>query len=76
MAISHVCKGAIWILKLCLDEGLSKRAITIHSDGNNIICLAKNSTFHVKIKHIDIYYDFVLDMIKHRKVVVEKVDTF
>jgi hypothetical protein len=39
------------------------------------ICLAKNPTFHVKTKHIDIQYHFVRDMVEDGKVILEKVDT-
>jgi hypothetical protein len=49
MTTIHPFKDAIWIMKLC-----SERAITIHCDSNNVICLAKNPTFHANTNHIDI----------------------
>lgn len=54
MEHTHACKEAIWIMKLCLDVGLSNRVITIQCDGNNAICLPKNPTFYAKTKHMDI----------------------
>jgi len=52
MAIAHAYKEFISLMKLCLEVGLSERAITVQCDSNNLICLTKNINFHVKTKHI------------------------
>ena len=59
MVATHAYKEAIWSMKPCSDIGINQRAITIQCDSNNVICLAKNLTFHAKIKHIDVQYHFV-----------------
>jgi len=37
--------------------------------------LEKNHTYHSKIKHIDVQYHFVRDMIEDKKVLLVKMDT-
>lgn len=49
--------------------------ITIYCDNQSAICLAKNSTFHARTKHIDMQFHFVYDMVEDGKVKLEKVDT-
>jgi len=61
-------------MKLCLEVELSERAIIVQCDNNIAIFLANNPTFHAKIKHIDIVYHFVRDMVEDAKVILEKVD--
>jgi hypothetical protein len=74
METTHACKKTICIIKLCLEVGLSQRAITIQCDCNIVICLARNPTFHAKTKHIDTQYHFVKEMAQDGKVILEKVD--
>ena len=43
-------------------------------DIQGAIFLAKNPTYHSKMKHIDVHYHFVRDMVES-KALLEKVDT-
>jgi hypothetical protein len=47
----------------------------ISCDSQNTIFLAKNPTYHLKTKHIDVQYHFMRDMVEINKVFLEKVDT-
>ena len=49
--------------------------MTIYSDSQSAIYLAKNPTFHPWTKKIDVKYHFVRDMLKNDKVNLEKVET-
>ncbi len=49
--------------------------MTIYSDSQSEINLAKNQTFHARTKHIDVQYHFVRDMVEDGKVKLEKVET-
>ena len=75
MVATHGCKEAIWLKGLCLDIEFKQGAITIYSDSQSAICLAKTLTFHARTKHIDVQYHFVRDMVKDGKVKLEKVET-
>ena len=44
-------------------------------DSESGIFLAKNSTYHSKMKHINVHHHFVRDMVEDKKVLIEKVDT-
>jgi hypothetical protein len=72
---NHACDEASWLMKLCSYVGLSYVAIIVQCDNNSVICLAKNPTFHVKTKHIDIKYHFIKGMVEDGKMILEKVDT-
>ena len=47
----------------------------IDCDSQSAIFLEKNPTYHSKMKHIDVQYHFVRDMVESMKVLLEKVDT-
>jgi hypothetical protein len=47
----------------------------INCDSQSAILLAKNPTYHSRMKNIDVQYHFVRDMVERKKVLLEKVDT-
>ena len=47
----------------------------IDCDSQSAILLAKDLVYHSKMKHIDVKYHFVRDMVEIKKVLLEKVDT-
>jgi hypothetical protein len=55
--------------------GFEQRAMKINCDSQSTIFLEKNPTYHSKMKHIDVQYHFVRDMVERNKVMLEKVDT-
>jgi hypothetical protein len=75
MATTHASKEVIWLQSFCSGIGLVQQAIRIDCDSQSAIFLVKNPTYHSKIKHIDIQYHFVRDMVEEKKVLLMKVDT-
>jgi hypothetical protein len=47
----------------------------INCNSQSAIFPTKNPTYHSKMKHIDVQYHFVRDMVERNKVLLEKVDT-
>ena len=47
----------------------------IDCDNQSAIFLVKNPVYHSRMKHIDVHYHFVRDMVESMKVLLEKVDT-
>ena len=47
----------------------------IYCDSQSAIFLAKNPAYHSKMKHIDLQYHFVRDIVESKKVLLDKVDT-
>jgi len=74
-AATHACIEAIWFKRLCFDSGFDAGKITICCDSHSATCLVKNPTFHARMKHINVQYHFVHDMVEDGKVNLEKVDT-
>ena len=59
----------------CVQEiRLVQQAVRSDCDSQSAIFLAKNPTYHSKIKHIDVQYHFVRDMVED-KVLLLKLDT-
>jgi hypothetical protein len=75
MVATHARKESIWLQILCLGIGLEQKAMILDCDSQSAIFLEKNPTYHSKTKHIDVQYHFVRDMVKEKKVLLEKVDT-
>eukprot|EP00253_Pinus_taeda_P034762 PITA_34762 len=75
MAATHASKEAVWLQRLCSSMGLVQGAIRIDCDSQSAIFLANNPTYHSKIKHIDVQYHFMRDMIEDKKVLLVMVDT-
>eukprot|EP00253_Pinus_taeda_P034919 PITA_34919 len=71
---THASKEVVWLHRLCSSMGLVQGAIRIDCDSQSEIFLAKNPTYHSKIKNIDVQYHFVRDMIEDKKVVLVNVD--
>ena len=47
----------------------------IDCDSQSAIFLAKTPAYHSKMKHIDVQYHFVRDIVESKKVLLEKLDT-
>ena len=75
MAATHASKEAVWLQRLCSELGFKQQAVRIDCDSQSAIFLAKNPSYHSRIKHIDVQYHFVRDMVERMKVLLEKVDT-
>lgn len=75
MVATHACKEFIWLKRLCSDIGIKQGAMIVYYDGQSAIYLAKKPTFHARIKHIDVQYHFVKDMVEDGRVNLIKVET-
>ncbi|MCO5588854.1 hypothetical protein L7F22_042814 [Adiantum nelumboides] len=75
IAALEACKEAIWHVCLVRDLGITIEMPTLHCDSQSAIMLAKNLTFHAKIKHIDVKYHFIQDMLEDKLMELVKVHT-
>uniref|UniRef100_A0A251SEE8 Putative reverse transcriptase, RNA-dependent DNA polymerase n=1 Tax=Helianthus annuus TaxID=4232 RepID=A0A251SEE8_HELAN len=71
MALTLAGCQAIW-LKGILDElqGKDNYPIPIYCDNKSTICLAKDSVYHGKSKHIRVKYHFIRDLIRREDVTI------
>jgi hypothetical protein len=72
MVATHASKEAIWLRRLCLGIGLVQQVVRLDCDSQSAIFLAKNPTYHLKKKHIDVQYHFVRDMVEEKNALLEK----
>jgi hypothetical protein len=75
MVATHASKEAIWLQRLCSGIGFVQQVVRLDCDSQSAIFLAKNLAYHSKMKHIDVQYHFVRDMVEDKKVLLVKVDT-
>ena len=75
MEVTHASKEVVWLQRLCSKIGFKQEVVRIDCDSRSAIFLAKNPSYHSKMKYIDVQYHFVRDMVESKKVLLEKVDT-
>jgi hypothetical protein len=76
MAVSEAAKEASWLRGLYSELCRISSCVTIHCDSQSAICLTQDQMFHEGIKHIDIRYYFIRDVIARGGVIkVHKIHT-
>ena len=77
MAEGEAAKEGIWLKGVVGSFGVTgmKGAITIHSDSQSAIYLAKNPVFHKRTKHIETRYHKIREWIEDGKIDLHKIDT-
>ena len=72
IAASEAGKEMIWLHGFLNELGKKQEMDILHSDSQNAIFLAKNSTFHSKSKHIQTKYHFIRYLVEDKLVILEK----
>lgn len=75
IVVAYACMGAIWLKKLLGESKVKRDVIGVNSDSQSAIHLAKNPAFHPQMKHIDIRFHFVRDMVDEGFISLLKVHT-
>ncbi|KAH9699088.1 Integrase catalytic domain-containing protein [Citrus sinensis] len=75
MAATEAVKEAIWLKGLLGDLGVIQDNIAVFCDNQSTKFLAKNQTYHVRTKHIDVKYHYVREIIESGVVLLRKIDT-
>ena len=75
MEATHASKEVVWLHRLCSEIGFKQQAVRIECYSRSAIFQEKNHAYHSKMKHIDVQYHFVRDMVQSKKLLLEKVDT-
>ena len=63
------------VKRLCSEIGFKQQVVRIDCDNRSAIFLENNPAYHSRMKHIDVQYHFVKDMVESTTVLLEKVDT-
>jgi len=75
MVICEACKELIWLKGLYAELCGDKYCISLHCDRQSAIYLTKDQMFHERIKHINIKYHFMRNVIEDGKLKVCKIST-
>ncbi|GKD99518.1 transposable element [Tanacetum coccineum] len=75
MAMKKAVKEAIWLQGLLGELGIKQKFVTMHSDSQSVIHLAKNQVYHTRTKHIDVRYHFIREILEEGGVRIQKIHT-
>ncbi|KAG8492333.1 hypothetical protein CXB51_009816 [Gossypium anomalum] len=75
MAVTEAVKEAIWLQGMAKTLGLVQEHINVYCDSQSAIHLAKNQVYHARIKHIDVRFHFVREIIEEGKICLQKIKT-
>ena len=75
MAVTEVCKEALWLKGLSGELSDQLQINTLFCNSQSAIFLTKYQMFHERTKHIDVRYHFVREIIARGDIVVSKVGT-
>ena len=68
MLLSDTSRQLIWIKNLMSELGIQLTPIPLFGDNQGSIFLASNPVQEKHIKHIDLHYHFICDVIKSKQV--------
>ena len=75
MAMMEAMKEAIWLQGLLDDLEIDQDLLKINCDSMSAICLTKNQVYHAKMKHIDVRFHFVREILDEGDIELQKVHT-
>jgi hypothetical protein len=57
------------------DYGVTYKTVPLMCDNSSAICLAQNSVFHGRVKHIKVRHHFLRDRVEKGDIVMKYIDT-
>ena len=75
IAINEGCKELLWLKRFLGELGVIRPAYPLYCDNQSAVCLAKNNTFHARLKHIDVRYRWIHDTVNSREVELKGIRT-
>jgi len=76
MTATEAVKEVIWLRSLVDNLGLKQDITVVYCDSQNVIHLSRNQMYHERIKHIDVRYHFLREIISQGNIIVKKIGTF
>ena len=75
MAAAEATKEALWLTGLVKELGIQQIGVPLYCDSQNAIYLAKNQMYHARIKHIDVRFHKIREMVATGELLLEKIHT-
>ena len=73
IAFTHGTKEAIWLREMISEIEILIASVPMLVDNQSAIKLASNTEFHKRLKHIDVRFHFVSDVISDKKIEIHYV---
>jgi hypothetical protein len=68
MSLSDTCRQLLWVKSLMSELGIELSPIPLFGDNQGAIFLASNPVQEKRIKHIDLRYHFIRDVVQNKQV--------
>ena len=75
VAATHAAKEAVWLREFISEIYKPQDPMTLYSDSQSAIALARNEQFHARTKHIDICFHFIRYIIEAGKIIIDYCST-
>ena len=75
IAAGSCCTQLLQMKKLLHNYGIPHETICVFCDNTSAINLSNNPVQHSKLKHIEIHYHFIRDLVEHKVVCLEFIHT-
>ena len=75
VAATHAAKEAVWLREFITEIFQPYGPMTLYSDSQSAIALARNEQYHARTKHIDIRFHFIRYVIEAGKITLEYCPT-
>jgi hypothetical protein len=75
IVVCDACKEVVWLKGLYAELSGDTSCIDLFCDSQSVIYLTKDQMFHEKIKHIDVKYHYVQEVIADGRLNVPKIST-
>ena len=75
MAMTEAIKEAIWLQGLLDELGIEQDLLKINCDSISAIYFVKNQVYHARMKHIDIRFHFIWEILDDDDIELQKIHT-
>jgi hypothetical protein len=74
VAAASCCYQILWIVHTMRDYGKTYKSVPLMCDSSSVICLAQNSVFHGRAKHIKVRHHFLRDHVEKGDIEIKYID--
>ena len=75
MVVAETAKEALRLAGLVKELGIQQGGVQLHCDSQNAIFLVKNHLYHERIKHIDVRFHKIKELVSNGELLFEKIHT-
>ncbi|CAA0816671.1 cysteine-rich RLK (RECEPTOR-like protein kinase) 8 [Striga hermonthica] len=73
VAVTEAAKELVWLQNFLNELGRPQEDVALYSDSQSAIHLAKNPAFHSRMKHIEVKYHFIWQLLEKKMLQLKKI---